>query len=120
VQRPRFRRPRKDLRYLLAQATQTLSDVFYLGQPGPFRAAPQCLVGLLLGLRLQGLTEQARLAHQPFPGRPIGLLVMLIPSAQLAGGERFALQGGEQELGWADENQLRVRQVVDPISVPCY
>jgi hypothetical protein len=73
--------------------------VFYPGQPGPFRAAPQCLVGLLLGLRLQGLTEQARLAHQPFPGRPIGLLVMLVPRTQLAGGERFALQGGEQELG---------------------
>ncbi len=69
-----------------------------LCQPGPFRSRTQIAGRLVPGLRLQGLTEQAGLGQHAFPFQVVGLLIVLIPGVQLAGGERVALQGGEQRL----------------------
>ncbi len=81
-----MRRPRKDQRYLLVQSAQTLSDAFELRQPGPLRSRAQLAGRLIPGLRLQGLTEQARLSQHAFAFQAVGLLVMLVPGVQFAGG----------------------------------
>jgi len=53
---------------------------------------------LLAGIGLQGLTEQVRLGQHALALLAIGLLEVLIPGTQLAGGQGVALQGGEQDL----------------------
>ena len=80
------------------QSTQTLSEAFQLRQPIPFRSRAQRAGRLVPGLRLQGLTEQAGLGQHAFALQVVGLLVVLVPGVQLTGGERVALQGGEQRL----------------------
>jgi hypothetical protein len=75
-----------------------LTDTFQLRQPGPFRSRAQRVVLVFLGLRLQGLTEQAGLSQHAFAFQAVGLLVILVPGRQLAGGQWIALQGGEQRL----------------------
>jgi len=95
----RFRDARKDQRRLLVQPTQTLGDTPQLRQPSPFRPCTQRLVLLFPGLRLEGLTEQVGLADHALAFGSVGLAVMLVPDRQLPGGQRFALQGGQQRLG---------------------
>ena len=94
-----MRNARKDQWRLLVESTQALSDTLQLRQPGPFRSRAQHFVRLLLGLGLQGLTEQARLSQHAFAFQAIGLLVMLVPAVQLTGCQRFTVQAGDQRLG---------------------
>lgn len=74
-----FRNARKDLRYLLLQSPQTLSDAFQLRQPSPFRSRAQFTGHLVLGLAAQGLTEQPGVGQHAFAFGAVGLLVMLVP-----------------------------------------
>jgi len=75
-----------------------MGEAFELGQPRPFRSRSQRLSLLLTGVGLQGLTEQVRLGQQALALLAVGPLVVLVPGAQLAGGQRLTLQGGEQDL----------------------
>jgi hypothetical protein len=75
-----------------------LADAFDLRQPGAFRSGAQRPGLLLAGIGLQGLTEQVRLSQHALALLAVGLLVVLVPGAQLAGGQGLALQGGEQSL----------------------
>lgn len=74
-----------------------MGEAFELGQPRPFWSRSQRLSLLLAGVGLQGLTEQLRLGQQALALLTVGPLVVLVPGAQLAGGQGLALQRGQQD-----------------------
>lgn len=75
-----------------------MGDAFDLRQPRPFRSRSQ-LVGLLFtASSLQRLTEQEWPGEHARALAAIGLVEVLVPGVQLAGGQRLALQGSEQGL----------------------
>ena len=75
-----------------------MANAFDLRQPRPFRSRPQHPRLLLVDVGLKGLTEQVRLGQHALALSAVGLLEVLVPGAQLAGGQRFALQVREQDL----------------------
>jgi hypothetical protein len=82
-----------------ANAADQHIDTPQIDLAATFRPIAQTLAHALLDALLQGGKEQMWMADQPFSGDAAGLLIMLYPAAQLAGGVRRDRPGLHQFIG---------------------
>src|SRR6516162_6714577 len=78
---------RTQIRQSFAHTADQHIDASQIDLAAAFRAIAQTLAHALLDALLQGCLEQMRMVDQAFSSNTAGLLVMLEPAAQLAGGQ---------------------------------